>query len=112
MTLQDLIKSLTPDDYLQIAQIHKRWISLLHPSVSVDRISQAMQIFGATLSNIAAKSSTGILLALPSYEDGVPEIHTEYFEKQELIAKRDLFMAKEMPTYSKTDDTKKTIINS
>lgn len=107
MTLQDLIKSLTPDNYLQIAQIHKKWISLLHPSASVDRISQAMQIFGATLSNIVAKPSTGILLALPSYEDGVPKIHAEYFEKQQVVAKRDLFIAKKMPTYSKTDDTKK-----
>lgn len=109
MTLKDLIKSLTADDYLQIARIHKDWISLLHPSASVDRISQVMQTFGATLSNIAAKPSTGILLALPTYEEGVSETHAEYFEKQEVTAKRDLFMAKEMPAYSKTDDAEKLL---
>ena len=109
MTLQDLIKSLSTDDYLQIAQIHKKWISLLHPSASVDRISQAMQTFGATLSNITPKPSTSILLALPTYEDGVSEIHAEYFEKQEVIAKRELFMAKKIPTYSKTDNTEKLL---
>lgn len=109
MTLQDLIKSLTPDNYLQIAQIHKKWISLLHPSASVDRISQAMQTFGATLSNITPKPSTGILLALPIYEDCVSEIHAEYFEKQEVIAKREFFMAKKMPAYSKTDDAEKLL---
>lgn len=109
MTLQDLIKSLSTDDYLQIAQIHKKWISLLHPSASVDRISQAMQTFGATLSNITPKPSTSILLALPTYEDGVSEIHAEYFEKQEVIAKRELFIAKKIPTYSKTDNTEKLL---
>lgn len=103
MILQDLIKTLTREDYLQIGVIHKEWVSFLQPNVSAERIAHTMQDFGEMLSGLRVEPSEYILLALPTFENGTPETHAELFLKDALREKRDTITEKDMPQYQKTN---------
>ena len=101
--LQDLIKTLTREDYLQIGAIHKEWVSFLQPNVSAERIAHTMQDFGEMLSGLRVEPSEYILLALPTFENGTPETHAELFLKDSLLEKHGIIAERNMPQYQETD---------
>ena len=103
MILQDLLKTLTKENYLQIGAIHKEWVSFLQPNVSAKRIAHTMQDFGEMLSNLPVAPSEYILLALPTFESGSPETHAELFLKDSLLEKHGMITERNMPQYQETD---------
>ena len=103
MILQDLIKTLTREDYLQIGVIHKEWVSFLQPDVSAERIAHTMQDFGEMLSGLRVEPSEYILMALPTFENGTPETHAELFLKDSLLEKHGIIAERNMPQYQETD---------
>lgn len=103
MILQDLLKTLTKENYLQIGAIHKEWVSFLQPNVSAKRIANTMQDFGEMLSNLPVAPSEYILLALPTFESGSPETHAELFLKDSLLEKHSIISERNMPQYQETD---------
>lgn len=103
MILQDLLKALTKEDYLQIGAIHKEWVSFLQPDAPAERIAHVMQEFGEMLSGLPVEPSEYILLALPTFENGTPETHAELFLKNALREKHNIIAEKDIPQYQETD---------
>jgi hypothetical protein len=102
MTLQELIQKC---DYVKIAEIWSGWIRPREKAQDINHIEGFVRDFCQTLSDVEARPSDDIILAMWVWQNGEIEVEAELFHKQDMEQKE--FENMEFPIYTESDGTEK-----